>query len=75
MGQIFSRSGYPVGSGRQLTAEREKRIQQLIQDRAPDQLKLIYALRTRQTVNEFTEAVYLVRLTKVRCAGRPSAER
>jgi hypothetical protein len=29
--------GRPSGSGRQLTAEREKKIQQLIQDRTPDQ--------------------------------------
>ena len=36
--------GRPSGSGRQLTAEQEKRIQQLIQDRTPDQLKLTYAL-------------------------------
>ena len=41
------RQGRPVGSGRMLTAEQENRIQQLIQDRTPDQLKLAYALWTR----------------------------
>lgn len=36
--------GWPSGSVRQLTAEEEKKIQQLIQDRTPDQLKLAYVL-------------------------------
>jgi transposase len=63
------RSGRPVGSGRQLTAEQEKKIQQLIQDRTPDQLKLAYALWTRQAVSELIEAVYGVRLT-VRNMGK-----
>jgi len=61
--------GRPVGSGRQLTAEQEKKIQQLIQDRTPDQLKLSYALWTRQAVSELIEAVYGVRLT-VRNMGK-----
>jgi transposase len=63
------RSGRPVGSGRQLTADQEKKIQQLIQDRTPDQLKLSYALWTRQAVSELTEAMYGVRLT-VRNMGK-----
>ncbi len=63
------RGGRPVGSGRQLTAEQEERIQQLIQDRTPDQLKLAYALWTRQAVSELIEAVYNVRLT-VRNMGK-----
>jgi transposase len=63
------RSGRPVGSGRQLTAEQEKKIQQLIQDRTPDQLKLAYALWTRQAVSELIDAVYGVRLT-VRNMGK-----
>jgi len=63
------RAGRPVGSGRMLTAEQEKKIQQLIQDRTPDQLKLAYALWTRQAVSELIEAVYGVRLT-VRNMGK-----
>ena len=63
------RAGRPVGSGRMLTAEQEKKIQQLIQDRTPDQLKLSYALWTRQAVSELTEAMYGVRLT-VRNMGK-----
>ena len=50
--------GRPQGSGRMLTAEQEQRIQQLIQDRTPDQLKLAYALWTRQAVSELIEAMY-----------------
>jgi transposase len=61
--------GRPSGSGRQLTAEQEKKIQQLIQDRTPDQLKLAYALWTRQAVSELIEAVYGIRLT-VRNMGK-----
>ena len=63
------RSGRPVGSGRQLSAEQEKKVQQLIQDRTPDQLKLSYALWTRQAVSELIEAVYGIRLT-VRNTGK-----
>ena len=40
--------GRPLGSGRQLTAAQEQRIQRLIQDRTPDQLKLNFALWTRK---------------------------
>ncbi len=63
------RAGRPVGSGRMLSAEQEKKIQQLIQDRTPDQLKLAYALWTRQAVSELIGAVYSVRLT-VRNMGK-----
>jgi transposase len=61
--------GRPAGSGRMMTAEQEKKIQQLIQNRTPDQLKLTYALWTRQAVSELVEAVYGVRLT-VRNTGK-----
>jgi transposase len=52
-----------------LTAEQEKKIQQLIQDRTPDQLKPAYALWTRQEVSELIEAVYGTRIT-VRNMGK-----
>ena len=43
------RGGRPVGSGgRTLGAEQEREVQRLIRDRTPDQLKMIYALWTRQ---------------------------
>ena len=38
------------GSGRTLTVEQEREIQRLIRDRTPDQLKMVYALWTRQAV-------------------------
>ena len=41
----------------------------MIQDRTPDQLKLNFALWTRQAVSELIEAVYGVRLT-VRNTGK-----
>jgi transposase len=54
--------GRPQGSGRMLTAEQESKIQQLIQDRTLDQLKLAYALWTRHAVSELIEPEYGVRL-------------
>jgi transposase len=63
------RAGRPVGSGRMMTAVQEKKIKQLIQDRTPDQLKLAYALWTRQAVSELIEALYGIRLT-VRNMGK-----
>ncbi len=63
------RTGLPKGSGRQLSAEQERQVQWLILDRTPDQLKLAYALWTRQAVSELIEAVYGVRLT-VRNMGK-----
>lgn len=68
-GVAVAPSGRPVGSGRMLTQEQERKIQQLIQDRTPDQLKLAYALWTRQAVSELIAALYDVRLT-VRNMGK-----
>jgi hypothetical protein len=45
-----------------ITVAQEKKIQELIQDRTPDQLKLAYALWTRQAVSELIEALYGIRL-------------
>lgn len=61
--------GRPSGSGRMLSAAQERKIQQLIQDQTPDQLKLTYALWTRQAVSELIEVLYGVRLT-VRNMGK-----
>ena len=63
------RSGRPKGSGSLLTAEQECEERRLIADRTPDQLKLSFALWTRQAVSELIEAVYGVRLT-VRNTGK-----
>ena len=63
------RTGRPKGSGRQLSAEQERQVQWLIQDRTPDQLKMSYALWTRQAVRELIEARLGIRLT-VRNTGK-----
>ena len=48
----------PKGSGCLLSPEQEQEDQWLIQDRTPDQLKMSYALWTRQAVGELIEARY-----------------
>lgn len=45
-------NGRKTGDGRLLTAEQETLIRKLIADKTPDQLKMIYALWTRQAVAE-----------------------
>ena len=47
--------GRKPGTGRFLTNDQEKRIQQVIMDKTPDQLKLAYALWTRKAVQEVIE--------------------
>lgn len=44
--------GRPVGAGRSLSAEQEAQIQKLLIDKTPDQLKLRYALWTREAVQQ-----------------------
>lgn len=44
--------GRPVGSGRSLSTEQEAQIQKLLIDKTPDQLKLRYALWTREAVQQ-----------------------
>lgn len=44
----------PKGSWFLLSPDQEREVQGLIQDRTPDQLKMSYALWTRQTVGELT---------------------
>jgi len=46
------RRGKVLGSGRHLRAEDERHIQQMIVDKRPDQLKMSFALWTRQAVAE-----------------------
>lgn len=50
--------GRPKGKGRILTSEQEREARKLIADRTPDQLKLPYALWTRQAVREMIERRY-----------------
>jgi transposase len=59
----------PKGSGRLLSSVEETEVQWLIQDRTPDQLKMNYALWTRQAVSELIEVRTGVRM-QVRTAGK-----
>jgi transposase len=58
----------PKGSGRLLTLEQEREVQRLIRDHVPDQLKMSYALWTRQAVRELILRRYDVLLC-VRAVG------
>ncbi len=48
----MERPGRPVGTGRTLTTQQEREVQQLLRDRNADQLKMVYALWTCQAVAE-----------------------
>lgn len=56
--------GRPVGVLRSLTAEQEQEIRRLIIDRTPDQLKMDFALWTRQAVRMLIEQRCGVQLTE-----------
>ena len=64
-----SGGGRPTGSGRLLSEAEESEVQVLIQDRTPDQLKMSYALWTRQAVSELIASRYGLRL-QVRTVGK-----
>ncbi|MBS1942524.1 MAG: IS630 family transposase [Bacteroidetes bacterium] len=55
---VVVKHGRPTGKGRTLTSEQEKDAQMVIADRTPDQIKLPYALWTRQAVREMIERRY-----------------
>lgn len=57
-----------MGTGRTLSAEQEREVQRLIRDRTPDQLKMVYALWTRQAVAELIQTRYGIKLA-VRTMG------
>lgn len=54
--------GRRIGAQRRLAISQELRIQQLITDHTPDQLKLTFALWTRQAVPEIIQCAYGVRM-------------
>ena len=60
--------GRRKGSFRKLTPEQEKTIKQLIIDKTPDQLKMVYALWTRKAVLELIEDKFGVKLS-IRTVG------
>ena len=55
------RRGRAFGAKRKLSAEQEKEVQKLISDKTPDQLKMKYALWTREAVRELIAERYGVR--------------
>lgn len=62
------RLGRREGTCRVLTADQEREVQRLIQDRMPDQLKRVYALWTRIAVAELIQDRYGITLA-VRTVG------
>jgi transposase len=64
----IGRPGRPSGTGRTLSADQEREVQRLIRDRTPDQLKMVYALWSRQAVAELIRDRYGIDLA-VRTMG------
>jgi transposase len=56
------RTGRPVGSGRRLSSEQEEGIQQMIETKSPEKLKISSALWTRQAVQELIKQQVGIRL-------------
>lgn len=54
--------GRKVGEHRRLDASQENEVQRLIADKTPDQLKMVYALWTRQAVAQLIEQRFGIRL-------------
>jgi transposase len=57
-GVRIKKRGRKAGSHRTLSSEQEKEIQKLIQEKAPDQLKLPFALWTRIAVQQLIKRLY-----------------
>ncbi len=53
-----ARPGRPLGSGRRLSREQERAIRRVIADRCPDQLRLPFALWTRDAVRQWVAQEY-----------------
>ena len=60
--------GIKYGEGRTLTPSRETEIQNIIKEKYPDQVKLDFALRTREGVMKLTEKRFGITMP-VRTAG------
>src|SRR6476646_6508350 len=56
------RTGRPIGSGRLLTGEQERRLREAIETRCPEELKIPSALWTRQAVKELIKHQVGIRL-------------
>jgi len=60
--------GRPLGVNRSLDSSQEEEIQKVICDKTPDQLKLTFALWTRQAVQEFIKQRFGIRIA-IRTVG------
>lgn len=58
----YDKPGRKPGSGRRLDAEQEQRIKAVLIDKTPDQLKMPYALWTRESVRELIRNRYGIEL-------------
>lgn len=58
----YDKPGRKTGTGRRLDAEQEQRIKAVLIDKTPDQLKMPYALWTRESVRELVRNRYGVDL-------------
>jgi len=58
----YARPGRKTGEGRRLQEDQEAAIKQLLIDKTPDQLKMRYALWTRESVRELIKTRYKVSL-------------
>lgn len=61
--------GRPLGTGRSLSAQQEQQVQKLIADKTPDQLKMPYALWTREAVRQLIEQTFAIKLA-IRTVGK-----
>lgn len=61
-GVRIKKRGRKLGSHRTMTDEQERHIQKLIQDKAPDQLKLPFALWTRIAVQQLIKRIYSIEM-------------
>lgn len=52
----LKRRGRGEGSGRRLDKDQERKVQRLLIDKTPEQLKLPYALWTRESVREWVQS-------------------
>lgn len=58
----YGKPGRKLGSGRRMTGDQEQHIRKLLTDKSPDQLKMSYALWTRESVRELIKAQYSIDL-------------
>lgn len=62
-----AKRGRKKGGSRNLTAAQERKIQKVITDKTPDQIKMPFALWTRRAVCDLVEKRYNVRLPERTC--------